>query len=587
MKLNKVLCLILMLTVVFTLASCGVVGGWFGGETDETTEYTVTFDSDGGSAVPSQTVEAGKTATEPTAPTKDGYTFAGWYNGATAWDFDNAVNEDVTLKAKWDAVPTCNKHVDSNKDGKCDNCGADVEVPPSVITYNINYYDGSTKLDLEPKTYNANSTDLALPEAPAKDHYTFVGWFTDKALTKPATEINVNANSNLSFYASYAPVSYTVTYQLDGGVNAETNPATYTVEDLLGALADPTKEDYNFLGWYLDANCTTPYTGISADMVGDITVYAKWKEAPKPHTITFLDHEGNVIESKIFYEHEGYTIKEKYTSGDLVFIGWYIGDEFTGDTVDYIPAGTTTDVVVKAHVTDPHTAHKINYYIDGKKANTGYFEEGYGLATLATAAKNGYEFSGWYANGEFTGDLVTSIPAGTTEDVNLYGYYTAITYTVKFFDGTTELSFDLTSYEISGSAIALPAVPEKFGHIVAGWYDENGTKYTDIPANSTGNLVLYATYTLQSYSVTYYLNGGENNSGNVATYEYGTIPTLHDPLSRDGYLFAGWFTTATFETGTEIVDLSDCAYQNVILYAKWTPVANNGSDSTTTPEVPF
>ena len=66
---------------------------------------TITFDSQGGSAVNSQMVEEGEKATEPTAPTKEGYTFGGWYkeSGCTnAWDFDtDTVTSDVTLFAKW------------------------------------------------------------------------------------------------------------------------------------------------------------------------------------------------------------------------------------------------------------------------------------------------------------------------------------------------------------------------------------------------------------------------------------------------------------------------------------------------------
>ena len=65
------------------------------------TTYTVTFDSDGGSEVASQTVESGKTATRPTDPTKTGYSFNGWYNCDTAFDFAAAIEGDVTLKVKW------------------------------------------------------------------------------------------------------------------------------------------------------------------------------------------------------------------------------------------------------------------------------------------------------------------------------------------------------------------------------------------------------------------------------------------------------------------------------------------------------
>ena len=69
--------------------------------------YTVTFDSDGGSAVASQTVISGEKAVEPKDPTKDGYTFGGWYSDAeltTSYDFDTVVTEDVDLYAKWTEV---------------------------------------------------------------------------------------------------------------------------------------------------------------------------------------------------------------------------------------------------------------------------------------------------------------------------------------------------------------------------------------------------------------------------------------------------------------------------------------------------
>ena len=68
-------------------------------------QYTVTFNSNGGSAVTAQTVEAGEKATEPSDPTKDGYTFSGWYTSdtlTTAWDFStDTVNSNITLYAKW------------------------------------------------------------------------------------------------------------------------------------------------------------------------------------------------------------------------------------------------------------------------------------------------------------------------------------------------------------------------------------------------------------------------------------------------------------------------------------------------------
>lgn len=74
-------------------------------------EYTVTFDSNGGTKVDPQTVKHGEKATEPTAPTKEGYTFAGWYTEAESkWDFNTPVTEALTLIAKW----TVKVKVDNN-----------------------------------------------------------------------------------------------------------------------------------------------------------------------------------------------------------------------------------------------------------------------------------------------------------------------------------------------------------------------------------------------------------------------------------------------------------------------------------------
>lgn len=70
----------------------------------ETTYYTVTFDSDGGSEIATQTVPAGSTVAEPVAPTKTDYVFDGWYSDSeltTEYDFSTPVNADITLYAKW------------------------------------------------------------------------------------------------------------------------------------------------------------------------------------------------------------------------------------------------------------------------------------------------------------------------------------------------------------------------------------------------------------------------------------------------------------------------------------------------------
>ena len=116
--------------------------------------FTVTFDSDGGSAVPAQTVYRGRRAQEPTAPEKAGYTFAGWYNGDTAWTFDtDTVTADITLTAKWTPKTVTSSEglvFTSNGDGTC-----------TVTGFN-----------------NSTVTDLIIPEtSPDGEQVTVIGAF--------------------------------------------------------------------------------------------------------------------------------------------------------------------------------------------------------------------------------------------------------------------------------------------------------------------------------------------------------------------------------------------------------------------------
>lgn len=84
--------------------------------------YTVTFNTDGGSAVASQTVTSGAKATKPADPAKEGFTFDGWYKDAaftTAFDFNTAITSDVTVYAKWNATPAVYYTVVSGANGTC------------------------------------------------------------------------------------------------------------------------------------------------------------------------------------------------------------------------------------------------------------------------------------------------------------------------------------------------------------------------------------------------------------------------------------------------------------------------------------
>lgn len=579
MKLNKVLCLFLMLAVVLSVASCDFlpIGGIFG---DSTKEHKVIFSVDG-EELDALLVKDGEPVSAPKDPVKEGHTFTGWYNGEKKWNFSDPVKEDLLLTARWEKSEC--SHVDSDGNGKCDSCGADYSGTVDE-TYTITYMDGDKKLDLSPKSYTASSTGLKLPTPGAKKHYEFTGWYSDRDLTRKVTSINVNAGEDLTFYAGFAPKSYKITYDLDGGENAESNLASLTVLDLPLTLADPTRDGYTFKGWYTDANCTKGITEFDEDNIANLTVYAKWEKVIPSHTVTYLDHEGNEIASETFYESESdQPLKEGYELEGYIFLGWVSAQDPTV-TYTVIPAGTTTDLVLKANMQKDIVPHNVNFYINGELYSTMVFGEAEGLSDIPSVNKAGHSFNGWYDNADCTGDAVTSIAPGTANDVDLYGTLTVITYSVKYYDGETELTLELTSYQVSESDIALPELPDKVGFKKMGWYNAEGTKYTVIAAGSTGDLVLYARYESAIYYITYHLGGGENDERNVTEYGYDELPTLYSPLSREGYLFLGWYTDPAF-SGKAVSDLSDYANEDVTLYARW--AETNDESGTNTPEHPW
>ena len=170
---------------------------------------TVTFDTDGGSAVESQTVASGRKAVRPADPVRTGYTFAGWYLDGEVYDFDTPVTTDLTLTAHW----TANQY---------------------TITF-----DTAGGSAIAPITQDYG-TPITAPADPTREGYTFAGW--DKAIpaTMPAENMTVTAQWRVN--------RYTITYDLDRGT-ADDNPTGYTVETETFTLKNPTRPGYIFSGW--------------------------------------------------------------------------------------------------------------------------------------------------------------------------------------------------------------------------------------------------------------------------------------------------------------------------------------------------
>lgn len=204
-----------------------------------------------------------------------GYEFNPVYTDAQVrWESANpevaTVDENGKVTAVGVGEVTIIAYATNGTDEKAHIVKLNVEESDFAIEYVL---DGGVNAEANPAGYNTLFTPLEL-QAPTKLGYEFLGWYADAEFTQEAGVIAEGSRGDVKVYAKWEVVNYNINYDLDGGVNAEANPATYTVNDEV-VLAEPTRNNCEFLGW-VDAE-GNPVTKIEKGSVGDVTVKASWK----------------------------------------------------------------------------------------------------------------------------------------------------------------------------------------------------------------------------------------------------------------------------------------------------------------------
>lgn len=214
-------------------------------------EYTVTFDTQGGTPVASQTVTENGTVTRPSDPTRDGYTFKGWTLDGQPYDFGTPVTGNLTLTAVWEE-----------------------NTPPAPVMHKVTVKPNNGS---NPTVYEVeDGQPFTQPADPTRDGYTFNGWTLDGEpydFSQPVTgDITLEAQWEKS--ETPAPVTHTVKFRTNGGSSIPMQ----TVEDgrTVGRPTDPTRPGHTFAGWLLDGR---PYD-FSTPVTGDIILDAAWEETP-------------------------------------------------------------------------------------------------------------------------------------------------------------------------------------------------------------------------------------------------------------------------------------------------------------------
>ena len=246
----------------------------------EINQYTITFDTVGGSTVASITQDYGTPITAPADPTREGYTFIGWDKEIPS----TMPAENVTVTAKW-------------------------VVNQYTITFDT---AGGSAVASITQDYG---TAIAAPADPTREGYTFIGW--DKAIpaTMPAENMIITANWKVN--------QYTITFDSNGG--SEIAPITQDYGTAITAPANPTREGYTFIGW----DKAIPSTMPAENMI----ITAKWRDIAVPTGEIKIAENGwksflNTITFSLFFKDtQTVTVTAADNSGKAVKIEYLLSDK--------------------------------------------------------------------------------------------------------------------------------------------------------------------------------------------------------------------------------------------------------------------
>ena len=308
----------------------------------EINQYTITFDTNGGSEIAPITQDYGTEITAPDNPTRKGYTFKGWDKEIP----ETMPAENITVKAQWE-INQYTIAFDTNGGSEIapitqdygteitapDNPtrkgytfkGWDKEIPETMPAENITVkaqweinqytiaFDTNGGSEIAPITQDYG-TEITAPDNPTRKGYTFMGWDKEIPKTMPAENITVKAQWEIN--------QYTIAFDTNGG--SEIAPITQDYGTAITAPADPTRKGYTFRGWDKEIPETMP--------AENITITARWKDTEKPTgEIIIGTNKWNEFLNKLtfgifFKDTQEVTINAVDNSG-VVFVSYLVTDK--------------------------------------------------------------------------------------------------------------------------------------------------------------------------------------------------------------------------------------------------------------------
>lgn len=564
-------------------------------------QYTLNFDSCGGSTVVSITQDYNTTIAEPADPTKLGYTFAGWYTDTsltTAAEFPYTITGNATVYAKW----TINSY---------------------SVTYDANSaVGGNTPNDADLHEYQSSVTVQDNTGALVKTGYSFAGWNT----TDDGSGSGYSAGdtfsmpaSDVTLYATWQINNYTVSYDGNGNTGGSV-PSSSTFAYGATATVKPagslTRIGYTFAGWDTQANGNgTSYDAADTFALGasNVTLFAQWEI--NSYYITYDENGADSGDAPVDTNAHQYqsSVAAESNSGTLAkvgysFDGWNTKADGTGTGYDegdvfQVPA---SDITLYAMWTINH--YTISY--DGNGSTGGITPTSgtylYGATVTVedngSLLKTGYMFAGWNtkADGSGTARAATETFTLGATNVTLYAQWTINQYMLVYdgngSDGGTAPVGGQKNYGdnimVASNTFTLT------GHTFIEWNtaaDGSGITYAtgDVFAMPASDVTIYAIWVPNDYTVSY--DGNGNTAGSVPTsgqFTYHTQATVssHGSMVKTGYSFTGWNTKAN-GSGTPYAEGATFTLgaADVTLFAQWAINSytvnydGNGSDAGTAP----
>ena len=352
-------------------------------------QFTVTFRDFVGSDT-KVTVMEGDAVDQPADPTREGYTFSGWFTDAAltqAYDFTQPVTSSLTLRAKWVRI----RH---------------------TVTFNA---AGGSTVKNQTVAYGNTATQ---PDDPTRKGYNFTGWYTDAA-GKNAFDFSTAIKGDLTLYAGWEAEKYMVTFRsfVDDDVKKSVENGK-----TIKKPADPTRKGYTFDGWFTDAALTKAYD-FSKPVTSNLLLRAKWTKKSSvdgTYTVSFRTFVGP--DNKVdVTENDKVAKPADPTRAGYTFGGWYSDAALTKEYDFNQPV--TKDLILRAKWTktssEPEgTTHTVTFNsLGGSEVATQKVADGKKATRPVAPTREGYSFVGWFTDEALTQSYNFSTPV--TEDITL------------------------------------------------------------------------------------------------------------------------------------------------------------------------